>query len=278
MRIGTSVAESGGPDALTKIADQLRRAVDDGFSSAWMANIFGLEALTSLAVAGSHVPGIEVGTAVVPDLSAASGRAGPAGADRGAGAGPGPPHARHRAVAPDRHREHVRLQLRQAGPAHARVPVGAAAAARRQPGRASTASTLQRPYRAVHAARRPGAGAAGRAGAADAEAGRRADRRHRAVDDRPGHGPGPHRAVHHRGRQRGRAAAARGWCASCRCTSPTIAAAARAKAAKKFAIYGQLPSYRAMLDKEGAAGPADVAIIGDEDAVAAQIAALADAG
>ena len=33
-----------------------------------------------------------------------------------------------------------------------------------------------------------------------------------------------------------------------------------------------------MLDREGAAGPADVAIVGDEGAVAGQIAALADAG
>jgi alkanesulfonate monooxygenase SsuD/methylene tetrahydromethanopterin reductase-like flavin-dependent oxidoreductase (luciferase family) len=33
-----------------------------------------------------------------------------------------------------------------------------------------------------------------------------------------------------------------------------------------------------MLDREGAAGPGDVAIVGDEDAVAAQIQALADAG
>ena len=55
-------------------------------------------------------------------------------------------------------------------------------------------------------------------------------------------------------------------------------AAARASADKELAIYGQLPSYRAMLDREGAAGPGDVAIVGDEDAVAAQIAELADAG
>ena len=47
---------------------------------------------------------------------------------------------------------------------------------------------------------------------------------------------------------------------------------------KAFAIYGQLPSYRAMLDREGAAGPGDVAIVGDEDAVAAQIRTLGDAG
>ncbi|BBY18337.1 TIGR03564 family F420-dependent LLM class oxidoreductase [Mycolicibacterium litorale] len=41
----------------------------------------------------------------------------------------------------------------------------------------------------------------------------------------------------------------------------------RAQAARQFAIYGQLPSYRAMLDREGFAGPEDAAIIGDEDTV-----------
>jgi F420-dependent oxidoreductase-like protein len=55
-------------------------------------------------------------------------------------------------------------------------------------------------------------------------------------------------------------------------------AAARASAENEFAIYGQLPSYRAMLDREGATGPGEVAIVGDEDEVAAQILALADVG
>lgn len=49
-------------------------------------------------------------------------------------------------------------------------------------------------------------------------------------------------------------------------------------AAKAFEIYGVLPSYRAMLDREGAAGPADVAIIGDEAAVQAGIDRMAKAG
>ena len=43
-------------------------------------------------------------------------------------------------------------------------------------------------------------------------------------------------------------------------------------------MYGGLPSYRAMLDREGAAGPGDVAIVGDEAAVEAGIRAMADAG
>src|SRR6516162_705375 len=66
MRIGIVAAEPGGPQALGKLADQVRRAADDGFASVWMSNIFGLDALTSLAVAGRQVPGIELGTAVVP--------------------------------------------------------------------------------------------------------------------------------------------------------------------------------------------------------------------
>ncbi len=54
--------------------------------------------------------------------------------------------------------------------------------------------------------------------------------------------------------------------------------AGRERASAAFAIYGQLPSYRAMLDREGAEGPADVAIVGDETAVRAGIQRIADAG
>lgn len=53
---------------------------------------------------------------------------------------------------------------------------------------------------------------------------------------------------------------------------------ARAKAAEEFAVYGQLPSYRAMLDREGFAGPEDAAIIGDEEAVSQQLDELSACG
>jgi len=56
------------------------------------------------------------------------------------------------------------------------------------------------------------------------------------------------------------------------------AAAARATAAEVFAVYGHLPSYRAMLDREGAGGPADVAIVGSADEVAAEVRRLVDIG
>jgi alkanesulfonate monooxygenase SsuD/methylene tetrahydromethanopterin reductase-like flavin-dependent oxidoreductase (luciferase family) len=54
--------------------------------------------------------------------------------------------------------------------------------------------------------------------------------------------------------------------------------AAREWIAKNFSIYGSLPSYRAMLDREGAAGPADVAIAGDEKALGAALDRLRDLG
>jgi F420-dependent oxidoreductase-like protein len=53
---------------------------------------------------------------------------------------------------------------------------------------------------------------------------------------------------------------------------------ARAIAAKAFKMYGVLPSYRAMLDREGVGGPADVAIVGNEQTVRDQIERFAEAG
>src|SRR6476469_5753888 len=55
-------------------------------------------------------------------------------------------------------------------------------------------------------------------------------------------------------------------------------AAARARAAEEFAIYGRLPSYRAMLDREGFSGPEDAAIIGDENTVSDRLDELPAAG
>jgi F420-dependent oxidoreductase-like protein len=54
--------------------------------------------------------------------------------------------------------------------------------------------------------------------------------------------------------------------------------AARARAARAFERYGQLPSYKAMLDREGAANPADVAVVGSEADVERQLAEIESAG
>jgi 5,10-methylenetetrahydromethanopterin reductase len=56
-------------------------------------------------------------------------------------------------------------------------------------------------------------------------------------------------------------------------------AEARRAAAERFAIYGQLPAYRRMLDREGAdQGPGTVAVVGTADRVREQLAAIRDAG
>jgi 5,10-methylenetetrahydromethanopterin reductase len=54
--------------------------------------------------------------------------------------------------------------------------------------------------------------------------------------------------------------------------------AAKARIDTALAIYPSLPSYKAMLDMEGAQSAADVSFVGDEETVAASIGRLADAG
>ena len=53
---------------------------------------------------------------------------------------------------------------------------------------------------------------------------------------------------------------------------------ARARVAHSLRMYGNLPSYRAMLDREGLDGPGDVCVIGTEEQVAAQLAGYFEAG
>lgn len=56
------------------------------------------------------------------------------------------------------------------------------------------------------------------------------------------------------------------------------ARAARAEVAELLKVYGQLPSYRAMLDREGVEGPVDIALIGGEAEVEERIEGLREAG
>jgi F420-dependent oxidoreductase-like protein len=53
---------------------------------------------------------------------------------------------------------------------------------------------------------------------------------------------------------------------------------ARAAAAEQFALYGQLPNYRRILERGGVASPGEAAIVGNEAAVTRQIEALFEAG
>ncbi|MBO2457755.1 LLM class F420-dependent oxidoreductase [Actinomadura violacea] len=276
MRIGVSLGERGGADALDRLADDVRRAADDGFASAWMSNIFGVDALTALAVAGSRVPGIELGTAVVPTYprhpAALAQQVRTAALALGEGRLTLGIGLSHKVVIeemygydfgrPLRHMdeylsvllplldhqtasftgETVRGQIGLTVPNEGRVPVLLAALG---------------PKMLRLAAERADGTVLWMTGPATV-------RDHIA--------PTITAAAEAAGRP-----APRIVCVLPVCVTGD-AERARERAAKAFEVYGTLPSYRAMMDREGAEGPADLAIIGDEDAVGARLQDLAAAG
>lgn len=66
-------------------------------------------------------------------------------------------------------------------------------------------------------------------------------------------------------------------CALPVCVTDDVAAS-RARASQVFAVYDTLPSYKTMMDREGVDGPGGLAICGTEDEVREQIAHLAAIG
>ncbi|MFG2002996.1 TIGR03564 family F420-dependent LLM class oxidoreductase [Spirillospora sp. NPDC048911] len=64
MRIGLFANELGVP--LNDVVAEVGQAAEAGFAGAWMGQRPGWDALTTLAVAGRTAPGIELGTAIVP--------------------------------------------------------------------------------------------------------------------------------------------------------------------------------------------------------------------
>ena len=67
MRIGINSGAASGPE--TTVAGLIARAQKMeqlGFDTFWMANMFGLDAMTALALVGQATQRIKLGTAVVP--------------------------------------------------------------------------------------------------------------------------------------------------------------------------------------------------------------------
>jgi len=275
MRIGTSQDEPSGPEALSRLRDQLQRAADDGFASAWISNIFGLDALTALAVAGSQVPGIELGTAVVPTYprhpavlaQQALTTATALGGRLTLGIG-----LSHKIVIEDmygysfdRPARHMREYLSILLPLldgetvsfqgeTMRAGIGLSTP---RPGRVPVLLAALAPQMLRLAGQRTDGTVLWMTGTATV--------RDYIV-------PSIRAAAEAAGRPSPRVVCILPVCVT---DDPD---GARARANRVLAIYGQLPSYRAMLDREGAAQPGDVVLTGDEDAVAAQIAALGEAG
>jgi F420-dependent oxidoreductase-like protein len=275
MRIGVSLADPPGPAAFGRLRDDLSRAAEEGFASAWMSNIFGMDALTALAVAGSRVPGIELGTAVVPTYPrhpaalAQQALTVAAAVDGRLTLGIGPSHKvvieGMFGYAYGRPILHVREYLNVLLPLLDQRQVAFAG----ETVRANIGLTTPAPGRVPVILAALGTQMLRLAGAR--------------VDGTVLWMTGPATVRDHvvptvvaaaqdAGRPRPRVV----------CVLPVCVTGdperARERAARVFAMYGELPSYRAMLDREGAAGPADVAMVGDEDAVGEQVQALAAAG
>ena len=274
MRIGIFGGDTAnGP--IDAIVDAARAAADDGFASFWLPQIFGMDALTALAVAGREVPGIELGTAVVPTyprhpaMLAAQALTTQAiiGGRLALGIG-----LSHQVVIEsmvglsfDKPARHMREYLEILVPL---VQTGSVSyAGETLTGHVGLDVKGATPFPILVAA----------LGTKMLElAGTVADG---TVTWMTGPAtieshivPTITVAAERAGRPAPRVGVGLPVCVT------DDEAAARERAASLFEIYGTLPSYRAMLDREGAGGPSDVALVGDEAAVGAQVERLASVG
>lgn len=274
IRIGVGVADAG-RTPLENLIEQVRTAEGAGFQSVWVPNIFGMDAMTLCALAGRETSRIELGTAVVPTFSrhplyAAQQAASTQAACGGRfvfGLGPS-----HKLVIEDM------LGLSYAKPArHVREYVSIVMDLLDKGETRFEGETYRvRGNLAVDCERRPPVliGALGplmrkvAGGLCDGTitwmTGPRTLEKQVA--------PGVRAAAQEAGRPAPRIVAG----------VPVVLTddpdGARQTAAQSFAIYGQLPSYRAMLDQEGAAGPGDLVLAGDEKALEEGVRRYAAAG
>src|SRR5262245_56634812 len=276
MRIGIGIGDiAGSPAGVDDLVRQAQRAEADGLASGWFANIFGKDAIVAAALCGRETSRIELGTAVVPTfprhpVTMAQAALSAQAAARGRfalgiglshqvvieamlGLSFAKPYSHMReylAVLAPLVRtgsvqfagEEFRVAASVAVPGAVPCPILLAALAPRM--LALAGSEADGPVTCMTGLRTIREHTVPRISEAAARAGR----------------PAPRVVV-------GLPVAVTG--------KPD---AARQSAARGFEIYGMLPSYRAMLDREGAGGPADVAIIGDDAGVEEQLERLAEAG
>ena len=276
MRIGLSGTGLIRHASIERITTDLQQAADEGFTSYWIADhpSGGFDALTALAIAGQSVPGIELGTAIVPTfprhpmaLAAQALTVGQALGGR-LTLGIGLSHISMMAELgipfekPIRHlREYlsVLLPLLDDGQVDFHGELYS-----------TTATIFQKaenPPSVLVAALGPQAlKVAGRmaAGTTLAWVGPKTIREHIV--------PTITAAAEAAGRPAPRIAASLPICVT------SHSNAVRASIATNMGYYGSLPSYRAMFDREGVNGPADVAIVGSRAEVTDRIRGMAAAG
>ena len=274
MRIGVfGGITANGP--IDRIVDEARAAAEDGFATFWLPQIFGVDALIALAIVGREVPRIELGTAVVPTyprhpaVLAQQALTAQAAAGGRLALGIGLSHQLviegmygYSFEKPLRHlREYLEIL----------VPLvrGEPAAFDGETQHAHVAVDVQgaTPCPVLVAALGP----------------QMLELAGRVADGTVTWMTGPGTIEGHivptitKAAQRAGRAAPRVGVGLPVCVTADVDAA-RERAARTFEMYGRLPSYRAMLDREGAEGPADVAVVGDEDQVRSQVEHLAAVG
>lgn len=276
MRIGVGIGSlSGTPAGLDDVIAQAQTAERDGFASCWLANIFDLDAILGAAFCARATARIEVGTAVVPTyprhpMAMAQQAMSASAAARGRFAlGIGLSHQMvidtMLGMSWDKPYSHCREYLAVLRPLL-------------HEGRVDFDGDEYRVHAplAVPGATPPPILLAALAPKMLALAGRQTEGTVTWMT-------GPQTIRDHTAPRIREAAAAAGRPEPRVVVGLPIAvtrevAAARESASRLFQIYGHLPSYRAMLDREGASGPADVAIVGDEADVGEQLERLAAAG
>lgn len=271
MRIGLWI-ETQSVDRVVEAAEQAKEA---GFRSLWAGQIFHLDTLTTLAVAGHEVPGLEWGTAVVPTYPrhplALAMQAVTTNAAVGGGLtlGIGPSHqivveAIH-GLDYSRPASHTEEYLK------ALIPLV-------RDGRVSSAGEQVTAHATIGT--KEGLGLPVLVAALAPRMLRLAGT---LADGTVTWMVGPKTVASHIAPSIRAAAEQAGRPAPRVVMALPVAvtddeAAARAKAAEVFSMYGNLPAYRAVLDREGAGGPGDVVIAGGASEVVDRIRALEDGG
>lgn len=274
MHIGIMIDPSD-VASLAEFKSQIQAAADAGLASAWSAQVFDWDILTALAVVGREVPGIELGTVIVPTyprhpmmLASQALTAQAAIGDRltlGIGLS-------HQVIIEGRYgyafekpARHTREYLQVLLP----VLRGESVAFEGESEKAEGAVNIRgvKPPSVLVAALGPAMlRIAGELtdGTITAWSGPKTIGDHIV--------PSITQAAAEAGRPPPRVVA------SAMVSVTSDEDAARAWVANQRAETRQLPSYRAMLDREGVAGPEDVAIVGDEMTVEREIKRLAGAG
>ena len=272
LRIGLN--GGGGHDHVDAAIAHARSAHEDGFSSYWLSQILGVDALTTIALIAREVPRLDLGVAVVPTYPrhptalAVQAQTVQQVAGGRLVLGIGPSHAR--AVEgmwgldwsrPYSHTAEYLEILRTLLDGKQANHRGELLTARGQLSSSAARTTIL----VAGLGPRMLALAGGEAdGTVTWMCGRQTLREHIV--------PRVREAAEAAGREAPRIVAGLPFCVT---DDPQRA---HAHAAEKLAMYAGLPSYRAMLDREGAAGPADICVIGSEEQVEEALDDLDDMG